>query len=93
FLVLNHRKNAIVWQWSMSGVGFTQGCTTLDFQPNEAKVFSVSWDQTNNAANAVSPGTYDAQGYIATQEEWQKTEHGNFMPSELRTLRTTFAIQ
>jgi len=69
------------------------GYTTLDFQPNEAKVFSVSWDQTNNAANAVSPGTYDAQGYIATQEEWQKTEHGNFMPSELRTRRTTFAIQ
>lgn len=93
FLVLNHRKNTIVWQWSMSGVGFTQGFTTLDFQPNEVKAFSVSWDQTDNGANPVSPGAYDAQGYISTAEEWQKTDHRNFMPSDLRTPRIPFTLQ
>lgn len=58
----------------MSVVGFIQAFTRLEFQPDEAKTFSVLWDQTNNAGIAVGPGKYDAQGYIATTEESRRRD-------------------
>ncbi len=63
FAVVAAGTGNVVWYWS-AGQLFTQGFTSLTFQPGQARLFAVSWNQTNTQGQLVSAGSYEVLGGV-----------------------------
>jgi hypothetical protein len=64
FVVVGQNSDAILWQWSTLQPVFGQTVTTLTFQPDETKTFTVTWNQIGDNGVATNPGTYRARGVL-----------------------------
>ena len=64
FVVVGQNSDAILWQWSNLQPVFGQTLTTLTFQPDETKTFTVTWNQIGDNGIATNPGTYRARGVL-----------------------------
>jgi hypothetical protein len=51
------------WQWSV-GKSFFPNVTTLLFQANETKTFTVEWDQVDNSGAPFAPGPCTASAFV-----------------------------
>ena len=58
FAVFESGSATEVWTWSLGQV-FGQTLTTLTWQPDETKTFTVTWSQVNDSNQLVSPGNYE----------------------------------
>lgn len=52
-----------LWNWA-HGQAFLTVLTAVNFAPGESKQFTHTWDQMGNDGHAVSPGDYDALGFL-----------------------------
>lgn len=88
FLVASDAQ--LIWNWAHDKV-FAQVLTRLDFAPFETKTFSVVWDQRDNEGVQIPAGTYQTQGFIATQ--WEKLNPALAPESETRSPVVTFTVR
>jgi hypothetical protein len=79
-----------LWNWSHDK-GFALVITELRFGPLETKVFREVWNQMDKSGVQVLAGTYQAQGFIATDRETRKLfltpESGTRSPVVTFTIR------
>lgn len=59
FAVFESGSATEVWTWSLTQA-FSQTLTTLTWQPDETKTFTVTWNQVNDSNQLVFPGNYEA---------------------------------
>jgi hypothetical protein len=67
FVVLDDGTNRVRWQWSRRRA-FTQATTELVFAPGETKIFTVTWDQLDDADLPVGGSDYEARGVLLFAE-------------------------
>ncbi len=63
FVVVTAGTSNVAWYWS-AGQLFTQGFTSLTFQPGQTQLFTVSWNQANTLGQLVSIGSYEVVGGV-----------------------------
>lgn len=59
FAVFESGSATEVWTWSL-GQSFNQTTTTLTWQPDEIKTFTVTWNQVSDGNQLVAAGNYEA---------------------------------
>lgn len=59
FAVFESGSATEVWTWSLEQV-FGQTLTTLTWQPDETKTFTVTWNQVSDGNQLVAAGNYEA---------------------------------
>ncbi|MEN6519997.1 MAG: BsuPI-related putative proteinase inhibitor [Armatimonadota bacterium] len=61
------KDNKEVWRWSR-GKFFTQALTSITLKPGEKRTFEVTWNQTSNDGQQVSPGAYSIFAQLTTMQ-------------------------
>jgi len=63
FVVFTEGGDSPRW-WSNENRGFPTVVTTIEFQPNESKTVSVSWNQELRDGTFLPAGSYEARGML-----------------------------
>lgn len=66
FTVRREAGQLTVWRWSR-GQTFGEATGTVTLAPGDSQVFKVTWDQTNDRGQQVSPGNFIVQGFNAAE--------------------------
>jgi hypothetical protein len=64
FVVFKAGSHDVVWQWSKHQPAPSETASTLQFDGNQSRTFTVDWDQTDDSGNLLDRGDYDARGVV-----------------------------
>jgi len=64
FVVVKAGSSDVVWQWSKHQPAPSETASTLQFEGNQSRTFTVDWDQTDDNGNLLDRGDYDARGVV-----------------------------
>jgi hypothetical protein len=88
FLVYDDGEETALWT-SSEGIAAPTVITPLDFEPNETKVMSYTWNQVLSDGSVLGTGDYDARGLVAAVG----VSANAGAPHELRSVLKGFRVE